>query len=57
VNSYRIEDILIVCTIETRIETRSALIPFATLLVAVPVAPDEFAVPVEKGTRMAHGLT
>lgn len=52
-NSYRIEDTLVVCTIETR----SAIVPFATLLAAVHVEPDEFADPFEKGTVLAHSLT
>lgn len=51
--THRIEDTIVVCTIETR----SAVVPFGTLVAAVLVEPDQYADPFEKGTFMAHGLT
>lgn len=51
--THRIEDTIVVCTIETR----TAVIPFGALLAAVRIEPDEYAEPFEKGTLMAHSLT
>lgn len=51
--THRIEDTIVVCTIQTR----SAVVPFGTLLDFVEIEPDEYAEPFEKGTLMAHGLT
>jgi len=50
--THRIEDTIVVCTIETH----SAAVPFNTLLAAVQIEPDDYAEPFEKGTVMAHNL-
>lgn len=51
--THRIEDTIVVWTVETR----TAVVPFGTLVATVHVEPDEYAEPFEKGTLMAHSLT